>query len=162
MWITATMPYVVLFALLLRGITLPGAVDGIRAYLSVDFHRLCESSVSMPSTHGPQSTCTGRLHAMGLLCSGVGGPKGSSWAGISYPVNVAGVGCPTVCRALQDGQPRTPPSRAHRQVETCGHSRELNGPNKTVRGADHLLSICRNRMEGCFRLVSPPWPIPSS
>lgn len=52
-WITATMPYVVLFALLLRGITLPGAVDGIRAYLSVDFHRLCESSVSMPFTRGP-------------------------------------------------------------------------------------------------------------
>ncbi|XP_058419498.1 sodium-dependent dopamine transporter [Diceros bicornis minor] len=44
-WITATMPYVVLFALLLRGITLPGAIDGIRAYLSVDFHRLCEASV---------------------------------------------------------------------------------------------------------------------
>ncbi|XP_066886870.1 sodium-dependent dopamine transporter isoform X2 [Kogia breviceps] len=44
-WITATMPYVVLFALLLRGITLPGAVDGIRAYLSVDFRRLCEASV---------------------------------------------------------------------------------------------------------------------
>ncbi|KAM8816594.1 sodium-dependent dopamine transporter isoform 2-T2 [Rhynchonycteris naso] len=44
-WITATMPYVVLFALLLRGITLPGAMDGIRAYLSVDFHRLCEASV---------------------------------------------------------------------------------------------------------------------
>lgn len=44
-WITATMPYVVLFALLLRGITLPGALDGIKAYLSVDFHRLCEASV---------------------------------------------------------------------------------------------------------------------
>uniref|UniRef100_A0A673SXZ6 Transporter n=1 Tax=Suricata suricatta TaxID=37032 RepID=A0A673SXZ6_SURSU len=44
-WITATMPYAVLFALLLRGLTLPGAVDGIRAYLSVDFRRLCESSV---------------------------------------------------------------------------------------------------------------------
>ncbi|XP_022368179.1 sodium-dependent dopamine transporter [Enhydra lutris kenyoni] len=44
-WVTATMPYVVLFALLLRGITLPGAIDGIRAYLSVDFRRLCESSV---------------------------------------------------------------------------------------------------------------------
>ncbi|KAJ1070227.1 hypothetical protein K5549_006775 [Capra hircus] len=54
-WITATMPYVVLFALLLRGITLPGAVDGIRAYLSVDFHRLCEASVSSPSAHGPSS-----------------------------------------------------------------------------------------------------------
>ncbi|XP_019600175.1 sodium-dependent dopamine transporter [Rhinolophus sinicus] len=44
-WITATMPYVVLFALLLRGITLPGALDGIKAYLSVDFRRLCEASV---------------------------------------------------------------------------------------------------------------------
>ncbi|KAM4027068.1 sodium-dependent dopamine transporter [Anomaloglossus baeobatrachus] len=44
-WITATMPYVVLTALLLRGITLPGAIDGIRAYLSVDFLRLCEASV---------------------------------------------------------------------------------------------------------------------
>ncbi|KAB0339178.1 hypothetical protein FD754_024081, partial [Muntiacus muntjak] len=54
-WITATMPYVVLFALLLRGVTLPGAVDGIRAYLSVDFHRLCEASVSAPSAHGPSS-----------------------------------------------------------------------------------------------------------
>uniref|UniRef100_A0A5F9D8G0 Solute carrier family 6 member 2 n=1 Tax=Oryctolagus cuniculus TaxID=9986 RepID=A0A5F9D8G0_RABIT len=44
-WITATMPYVVLTALLLRGLTLPGALDGIRAYLSVDFRRLCEASV---------------------------------------------------------------------------------------------------------------------
>lgn len=46
-WITATMPYVVLTALLLRGITLPGAIDGIKAYLSVDFLRLCEASVSL-------------------------------------------------------------------------------------------------------------------
>ncbi|XP_058536188.1 sodium-dependent dopamine transporter isoform X2 [Ochotona princeps] len=44
-WVTATMPYVVLMALLLRGLTLPGAMDGISAYLSVDFHRLCEASV---------------------------------------------------------------------------------------------------------------------
>uniref|UniRef100_A0A673ITY1 Transporter n=1 Tax=Sinocyclocheilus rhinocerous TaxID=307959 RepID=A0A673ITY1_9TELE len=36
-WITATMPYVVLIVLLLRGVTLPGAIDGIKAYLSVDF-----------------------------------------------------------------------------------------------------------------------------
>lgn len=40
------MPYVVLTALLLRGVTLPGAIDGIKAYLSVDFYRLCEASVS--------------------------------------------------------------------------------------------------------------------
>ncbi|XP_058148632.1 sodium-dependent dopamine transporter [Dasypus novemcinctus] len=44
-WVTATMPYAVLTALLLRGVTLPGALDGIRAYLSVDFRRLCEASV---------------------------------------------------------------------------------------------------------------------
>ncbi|XP_044151419.1 sodium-dependent dopamine transporter [Bufo gargarizans] len=44
-WITATMPYVVLTALLLRGITLPGAIDGIKAYLSVDFLQLCKPSV---------------------------------------------------------------------------------------------------------------------
>uniref|UniRef100_A0A3P8VBY7 Transporter n=1 Tax=Cynoglossus semilaevis TaxID=244447 RepID=A0A3P8VBY7_CYNSE len=39
-YITATMPYVVLFVLLIRGITLPGAVDGIKAYLHIDFKRL--------------------------------------------------------------------------------------------------------------------------
>ncbi|KAJ1203926.1 hypothetical protein NDU88_007707 [Pleurodeles waltl] len=44
-WITATMPYFVLTALLVRGVTLPGAIDGIKAYLSVDFYRLCEASV---------------------------------------------------------------------------------------------------------------------
>uniref|UniRef100_A0A8C2I9B7 Transporter n=1 Tax=Cyprinus carpio TaxID=7962 RepID=A0A8C2I9B7_CYPCA len=44
-WITATMPYVVLTVLLLRGVTLPGAIDGIKAYLSVDFLRLCDAQV---------------------------------------------------------------------------------------------------------------------
>ncbi|KAM7420413.1 hypothetical protein PAMA_014908 [Pampus argenteus] len=44
-WITATMPYVVLTVLLLRGVTLPGAIDGIKAYLSVDFMRLCDAKV---------------------------------------------------------------------------------------------------------------------
>ena len=40
------MPYVVLTVLLIRGVTLPGAMDGIKAYLSVDFLRLCEPKVS--------------------------------------------------------------------------------------------------------------------
>lgn len=40
------MPYVVLTVLLVRGVTLPGAIDGIKAYLSVDFLRLCEAKVS--------------------------------------------------------------------------------------------------------------------
>uniref|UniRef100_A0AAX7SHL5 Transporter n=1 Tax=Astatotilapia calliptera TaxID=8154 RepID=A0AAX7SHL5_ASTCA len=39
-YITATMPYVVLFVLLIRGITLDGSMDGIKAYLSIDFKRL--------------------------------------------------------------------------------------------------------------------------
>lgn len=41
------MPYVVLTVLLLRGVTLPGAMDGIKAYLSVDFLRLCEPQVRL-------------------------------------------------------------------------------------------------------------------
>lgn len=60
-WITATMPYVVLFALLLRGITLPGAIDGIRAYLSVDFRRLCEASVSVPPLVGCRRRARGSV-----------------------------------------------------------------------------------------------------
>ncbi|KAK1891047.1 Sodium-dependent noradrenaline transporter [Dissostichus eleginoides] len=39
-YITATMPYIVLVVLLIRGITLPGAKDGIKAYLSIDLKRL--------------------------------------------------------------------------------------------------------------------------
>ncbi|MBN3284126.1 SC6A2 protein, partial [Polyodon spathula] len=44
-YITATMPYVVLFVLVIRGITLPGAMDGIRAYLHVDLKRLNNATV---------------------------------------------------------------------------------------------------------------------
>lgn len=39
-YITATMPYVVLFVLLIRGITLPGSINGIKAYLHIDFKKL--------------------------------------------------------------------------------------------------------------------------
>ncbi|XP_062845439.1 sodium-dependent noradrenaline transporter [Trichomycterus rosablanca] len=39
-YITATMPYIVLLVLLIRGVTLPGAMDGIRAYLDVDLNKL--------------------------------------------------------------------------------------------------------------------------
>ncbi|NXA34699.1 SC6A2 protein, partial [Eudromia elegans] len=44
-WITATLPYVVLFVLLIHGITLPGAYNGISAYLHIDFRRLQEATV---------------------------------------------------------------------------------------------------------------------
>lgn len=39
-YITATMPYVVLFVLFIRGVTLPGSMEGIKAYLHIDFKRL--------------------------------------------------------------------------------------------------------------------------
>ncbi|XP_074051886.1 sodium-dependent noradrenaline transporter [Macrotis lagotis] len=44
-WITATLPYFVLFVLLIHGITLPGAYNGITAYLHIDFRRLKEATV---------------------------------------------------------------------------------------------------------------------
>lgn len=44
-WITATLPYFVLFVLLVHGLTLPGASNGISAYLHIDFYRLKEATV---------------------------------------------------------------------------------------------------------------------
>ncbi|RZF34909.1 hypothetical protein LSTR_LSTR012906, partial [Laodelphax striatellus] len=44
-WITATMPYVVLSILLVRGLTLPGALSGIQYYLQPDLSKLKETQV---------------------------------------------------------------------------------------------------------------------
>merc|ERR1719192_1564336 len=44
-WITATMPYVVLTILLVRGLMLEGAMDGITFYLTVDWKRLSDTGV---------------------------------------------------------------------------------------------------------------------
>ncbi|XP_020603374.1 sodium- and chloride-dependent betaine transporter-like [Orbicella faveolata] len=44
-YFTAIFPYVVLFALLVRGVTLPGAVDGIIFYLKPDFSKLLQPQV---------------------------------------------------------------------------------------------------------------------
>lgn len=54
-WITATLPYFVLFVLLVHGVTLPGASNGINAYLHIDFYRLKEATVSTrwPPVIGP-------------------------------------------------------------------------------------------------------------
>lgn len=45
-WITALAPYFVLFILLIRGISLPGAAEGIRYYLTPEWHKLKNSKVS--------------------------------------------------------------------------------------------------------------------
>uniref|UniRef100_A0A3B3WHB7 Transporter n=1 Tax=Poecilia mexicana TaxID=48701 RepID=A0A3B3WHB7_9TELE len=46
-YFTATFPYVMLFILLIRGVTLPGALDGIIYYLYPDISRLSDPQVWM-------------------------------------------------------------------------------------------------------------------
>lgn len=45
MYFTATSPYVLMFVLLIRGVTLDGAIDGIRYYLLPDWQRLQDPQV---------------------------------------------------------------------------------------------------------------------
>lgn len=47
-WVTALAPYVVLLILLARGVTLPGATEGIRYYLTPEWHKLKNSKVRFP------------------------------------------------------------------------------------------------------------------
>lgn len=44
-WFTALFPYAVLIILLIRGIFLPGAGEGIRYYLTPDFSALTKANV---------------------------------------------------------------------------------------------------------------------
>lgn len=46
-YFTATFPYVMLFILLIRGLTLPGAWDGIYYYLYPDIKRLANLEVCL-------------------------------------------------------------------------------------------------------------------
>lgn len=47
-WVTAIAPYVVLIILLFRGVSLPGASEGIRYYLTPEWHKLKNTKVSSP------------------------------------------------------------------------------------------------------------------
>uniref|UniRef100_A0A8C4ETS0 Transporter n=1 Tax=Dicentrarchus labrax TaxID=13489 RepID=A0A8C4ETS0_DICLA len=67
-YFTATFPYVMIFAFLIRGVTLPGARDGIRFYLYPDPARLTDPQVWMDA--GSQilfsfAVCLGCLQALG-------------------------------------------------------------------------------------------------
>lgn len=45
-WVTATMPYVVLTILLIRGLMLPGALEGISYYLKPELSKLKQTQVT--------------------------------------------------------------------------------------------------------------------
>lgn len=47
-YFTATFPYLLLFIMFIRGVTLPGALDGLRFYLIPDFRKLAEPNVRAP------------------------------------------------------------------------------------------------------------------
>ena len=44
-WVTATLPYALLLILLIRGCTLPGAMDGIVYYLNPQWEKLLDMEV---------------------------------------------------------------------------------------------------------------------
>ena len=45
-YFTSIFPYVLLTIILVRGATLPGAIDGINFYMIPDFNRLADATVS--------------------------------------------------------------------------------------------------------------------
>lgn len=54
-YVTATLPYILLVIILIRGLTLPGSLDGVLFYITPEFERLKDGKVS-------QSLAETRVH----------------------------------------------------------------------------------------------------
>ena len=73
-YFTATAPYILLTAVLIRGVTLPGAADGIKFYLTPDLSRLgdgrvtCYFNVPSESTSLPPCITRTAEHAQNDMC----------------------------------------------------------------------------------------------
>ena len=65
-WFTALFPYVLMFILLIRGLTLPGSTDGIRYYLYPDFTKLSHSTVSINHTDCEELYPTAKSHKLAI------------------------------------------------------------------------------------------------
>ena len=61
MYVTATFPYVMLFILLVKGVTLPGAWKGIEFYIKPNMAKLLEPEVSYDGNLPNISVCAARL-----------------------------------------------------------------------------------------------------
>lgn len=67
MYFTALFPYVMLTILLIRGASLPGAMEGVKFYLMPDINRLADPRVwsdAATQIFYSLSACTGGLIAM--------------------------------------------------------------------------------------------------
>ena len=58
-YVTATFPYVMLLILLIRGVTLPGASEGVKFYLYPDLSRLSD----------PQVRVAGSVHSQAVVAA---------------------------------------------------------------------------------------------
>ena len=90
-YVTATLPYLMLFALLIRGVSLPGAWIGLRYYLQPDFSKLLEFQVCLftclsPSLIHPitEKLTDGLVVAAGLV-RGLCADLLLSWNGLRRP-----------------------------------------------------------------------------